>query len=146
MAANSDAEHVFSADGPLGLTPTAGSGIGSGGGTGAADAFGAGEGVGALRTGLATLAGVRAAAGVEDFLALGGLGGFPNSRTTFAASWLWGIIQLWPSFLALSFPSRMSLEMVAAGIPVALANSRVVIDLLGVAIVLPFMRSWVWHS
>jgi hypothetical protein len=32
---------------------------------------------------------------------------------------------------------------VAAAIPVALANSLVVIDLLGVAIVLPFMRSWV---
>ena len=107
---------------------------------------GAGEGAGALRTGLAAFAGLGAAAGVEGFLALGGLGGFPNSRTIFAASWLWGIIQLWPSFLALSFPSRMSLEMVAAGIPVALANSRVVIDLLGVAIVLPFMRSWVWHS
>jgi hypothetical protein len=33
--------------------------------------------------------------------------------------------------------------MVAAGIPVALANSLVVIDLRGVAIVLPFMRRWV---
>jgi hypothetical protein len=40
----------------------------------------------------------------------------------------------------------MSLEMVAAGIPVALANSRVVIDLLGVALFLPFMRSWGWHA
>ena len=84
MAANSDAEYVFSADGPLGLTPTAGSDTGSGGGTGAAGTACAGEGAGALRTGLAAFAGV--GAGVEGFLALGGLGGFPNSRTTFAAS------------------------------------------------------------
>src|SRR5512137_1455427 len=123
MAANSGMEYVFSAGEGSGREETAGAAVSAFGPDGGVDAGTDGFwGAGALTLDSEALDGLGAAAAVDGFLGVAALGAFPSSRTIFEPSWLGGIIHALPSFLAFSLPSRMSLEMVAAGIPVALAN------------------------
>jgi hypothetical protein len=60
-------------------------------------------------------------------------------RTTSELSRLGAIIHFPATFLAFSLPSRISLEMLAAETPAALAKSLVVIDAVWVAMAHPFM-------